>query len=270
MTIAPIVAMFGFAGLLSCSLVHAECVILPARQLLSDARNELVFSGTVAELGRSGEGGSRVVFDVERVWKGAVPNRFDLYVRDTTPEVPRFETGRKYLAIAKRLVDVRDREAVGLGGTEVVAFTPVQCSDVYALTDQLIRDLGPSQSPAASRTPAVADPAVPGPKLGSPDVVALGPGVRSPELIREVKPVYPRTAMSAGVQGMVVMDAVVLTDGTVGDVKITKSLDPDLDREAIRTVRQWRFKPATRDGTAVPVEVEIEMAFTLKAKPPGK
>jgi len=271
MAVPSAIAMFVLAGtLVWFPIVGAECVIVPAPQLLSDRQNEVVFSGTVVDLGRSGDAGTRVVFDVERIWKGAVSNRFDLYVWDLAAEAPRFEKGRRYLAIAKRLLDPKARSGVGLGAVDVVAFTPVQCSGVYTLTDRLIRDLGPSQAPDASSMQGVEDPAVPGPKLGSPDVVALGPGVRSPELIREVKPVYPRNAMSAGVQGMVMMGAVILTDGTVGDVKITKSLSPELDQEAIRTVRQWRFRPATKEGKPVATEVEIEMAFTLRAKPPGK
>jgi len=56
----------------------------------------------------------------------------------------------------------------------------------------------------------------------------------------------------------------VLTDGTVGDVKVTKPLDPGLDAEAVRTVRQWTFAPGTKDGQAVPVQVMVEMTFTLK------
>ena len=93
-----------------------------------------------------------------------------------------------------------------------------------------------------------------------------GNGVTSPRLIKEVKPSYTGDAMRAKIQGVVTMEAVVLPDGSVGNVQITRSLDPTfgLDQEAIKTVKQWRFAPGTRLGQPVPVLVEIEMTFTLR------
>lgn len=93
-----------------------------------------------------------------------------------------------------------------------------------------------------------------------------GNGVVSPRLIKEVKPNYTGEAMRAKVQGVVEMEAVVMPDGSVGQVSITRSLDSvfGLDEEAIRTVKQWRFDPGTRLGVPVPVLVEIQMTFTLR------
>jgi TonB family protein len=93
-----------------------------------------------------------------------------------------------------------------------------------------------------------------------------GNGVISPRLIKEVKPNYTGDAMRAKIQGVVTMEAVVNPDGSVGQVQITRSLDSTfgLDQEAIRTVKQWRFAPGTRQGVPVPVLVEIEMTFTLR------
>jgi TonB family protein len=91
-------------------------------------------------------------------------------------------------------------------------------------------------------------------------------GVEMPALVREVKPRYPGDAMRALLQGIVSLEAIVLPDGTVGEVHVSKSLDVKhgLDAEAVRTVKQWRFKPGTKGGQAVPVIVSIEMSFTLK------
>jgi TonB family protein len=94
--------------------------------------------------------------------------------------------------------------------------------------------------------------------------------VTSPVLIREVKPTYTKAAMDRKVQGTVEVNAVILADGTVGDVTIKKSLDPDLDAEAIRAAKQWKFKPGTKDGEPVPVEVSIELSFTLRDGPTYK
>jgi protein TonB len=94
-----------------------------------------------------------------------------------------------------------------------------------------------------------------------------GNGISSPRLIKEVKPNYTADAMRAKIQGVVTLEAVVLADGSVGPVRVTRSLDPNfgLDQEAERTVKLWRFEPGTnRMGERVPVLVEIEMTFTLR------
>lgn len=92
------------------------------------------------------------------------------------------------------------------------------------------------------------------------------PGVTLPSPLVEVKPVYNPAAMQAGIEGTVLMDTVVLADGSVGDVKIVRSLDTmyGLDQAAIDAMKQWRFRPGMKDGSPVRVAVNVEMTFTLK------
>ena len=89
-------------------------------------------------------------------------------------------------------------------------------------------------------------------------------GVKAPAIISEVKPKYTDDAKTRRVQGSVEVEAVVKSDGTVGDVTVTKSLDPQLDEEAVKATKQWRFRPGTKDDTPVDVLVQIELTFTLK------
>ena len=65
---------------------------------------------------------------------------------------------------------------------------------------------------------------------------------------------------------MVHVEAVIETDGTVGEVRVSRSLDKQfgLDDQAVKTVKEWLFMPAQKDGVAVPVLIEIEMTFTLR------
>ena len=95
-----------------------------------------------------------------------------------------------------------------------------------------------------------------------------GPGgdLEPPELVHQVRPSYTTAAMQARVRGVVLLEAVVERDGTVGAIKILRSLDPTfgLDQEAIRTVRQWRFRPGRRAGTPAAMVVTIELAFELR------
>lgn len=93
-----------------------------------------------------------------------------------------------------------------------------------------------------------------------------GNGVSLPVVVHEVKPEYTREAMQQQIQGSVFMLVVVLDSGDVGDVQISKSLDAEygLDQAAITAAKQWKFKPGTRDGKPVAVEVTVQMTFTLK------
>jgi protein TonB len=95
-------------------------------------------------------------------------------------------------------------------------------------------------------------------------VYKAGDGVSAPVLVKEVKPQYTARAKDAKIQGTVLLECVVETNGSVGDVKVTKSLDEDLDLEAVKAVRQWRFEPGKKDGKAVRVQITLEMTFTLR------
>ena len=96
------------------------------------------------------------------------------------------------------------------------------------------------------------------------EVYKAGKDVKAPVVLREVKPTYTEDAMRRRVQGSVEVSAVVKSDGTVGEVVVTKSLDPDLDEQAVKATRQWEFRPGTKDGKAVNVKVTIELTFTLR------
>jgi periplasmic protein TonB len=89
-------------------------------------------------------------------------------------------------------------------------------------------------------------------------------GVKAPAITREVKPTYTQGAMQRQVQGSVELEAVVLADGNVGDVTVKKSLDPELDEQAVNATKEWKFRPGTKDGKAVDVLVQIELTFKLK------
>lgn len=110
-------------------------------------------------------------------------------------------------------------------------------------------------------------PEIRGPRVDSPGLLKPSKKVTTPRLLHEVKPQYTARAIRERAQGTVRMRCVVLPDGTVGDVQVKESLHPDLDLEAVRTVRKWRFVPGMAEGSAVPVQVEIEMTFTLKGGP---
>jgi TonB family protein len=86
---------------------------------------------------------------------------------------------------------------------------------------------------------------------------------RSPTVVTAPKPHYTVDAMEGHVTGHVTLDVVIDETGVVAESRITKSLHPDLDLEALAAAHRWRFRPATIDGKAVPIVVTIDMEFKL-------
>ena len=95
-------------------------------------------------------------------------------------------------------------------------------------------------------------------------VYTPGDGVSLPTVVKQVRAGYTEKAMNARVEGNVALDAVVLTDGKVGDVTVIESLDEGLDQQAIESLKQWEFKPGLKDGEPVAVRVRIIISFALK------
>ena len=87
-----------------------------------------------------------------------------------------------------------------------------------------------------------------------------GDGVTLPVVTKQVKAFYTQEAMDAHIEGTVGLEVVVQADGAVGEVKVARSLDPTygLDQEAVKAMKQWQFKPGTKDGKAVAVRVDVE------------
>jgi TonB family protein len=91
-----------------------------------------------------------------------------------------------------------------------------------------------------------------------------GSGITAPSILREVKPDYTEEGRRRNLEGDVVLEIVVKSDGSVGNVKLLQGLGSGLDQRATEAVRQWRFSPARRYGTPVDVIVEVAMEFKLR------
>ena len=92
----------------------------------------------------------------------------------------------------------------------------------------------------------------------------------APALVTRVDPKYTEQGMRRRIQGFVTLQFVVEPDGTVGQVRVVRSLDAasGLDDQAVATLKQWRFKAGTKDGQAVRVLATAMMEFTLRGEPP--
>ena len=84
-----------------------------------------------------------------------------------------------------------------------------------------------------------------------------------PRTIYHPDPEYADRPRKKKIQGIVIVTVTVTAEGTTRDPEITKSLDKDLDKQAIASVAKWKFQPATKDGKPVSVRVPIEINFRL-------
>lgn len=107
-------------------------------------------------------------------------------------------------------------------------------------------------------------PAPPAPPIAAPpQPVRPGGNIKAPAKIRHVAPVYPRIAQDARVEGEVILEATIGTDGRVKDVRVLRS-KPLLDRAAIDAVMEWRFTPTLLNGAPVPVLLTVRVEFALR------
>jgi TonB family protein len=108
--------------------------------------------------------------------------------------------------------------------------------------------------------------APPSPGMPQPDLFTdKAPGFVNPKTVRAVQPEYTSAAMRAKIMGTVGVSIVILADGTVGETRLVKSLDPDLglDQAALVAARYWIFEPATLNGRPVATRATLELEFRL-------
>lgn len=76
---------------------------------------------------------------------------------------------------------------------------------------------------------------------------------------------YPAAAKETGVEGVVAVSFIVAPDGSLGTIKIVRMVDPDLEQEAIRLVKNMpAWIPADKDGSPIEAPAEVDVAFILE------
>ena len=96
----------------------------------------------------------------------------------------------------------------------------------------------------------------------------VGGDVKAPILVNRVEPIYTDEARKARISGIVIVEAIIDTNGRVRDVRILKPLPFGLDQAAVDAVKQWEFKPGTLNGVPVSVIFNLTVNFKLAEPPP--
>ena len=123
----------------------------------------------------------------------------------------------------------------------------------------------PDPPPVVFDDPSPVDTPAPPPAPPSPPAPATNIGSSvDPSSMNNNPPEYPREALRAGVEGTVVLLISIDARGNVLDIKVERSSrNRDMDRNAVRAARGWRFNPAIENGTPVASTVRVPVDFTL-------
>ncbi len=103
-----------------------------------------------------------------------------------------------------------------------------------------------------------------GPGAPGTGPLQIGGDVTPPVKIFWPSPPYTEEARQGRVQGIVILEAVIDALGNVDRIKVLKGLPMGLSDAAVETAQQWKFKPATKNGGAVPVFFNLTIRFSLQ------
>ena len=189
----------------------------------------------------------RRVLAVEPVWSGTDGHRFRVHlVIDAAGRVAEARAvGRFEAAQDPVRSDVARAETAAIDAVRQWQFESPVAAPLLVTTDVTVGE--PSLPAAATRRPPL----------------RVGGGVMPPKKLVDVPPVYPEVAKEAGVQGVVIIEATVDTEGIVQDAKVLRSI-PLLDAAALAAVKQWRYTPTWLNGEAVPVTMTMTIDFSLQ------
>lgn len=94
--------------------------------------------------------------------------------------------------------------------------------------------------------------------------VTVTDAITPPRLSEVASPFYTDEARKKKIEGTVTVSIVVDKDGDVVDAKIVKGLGYGLDENAIAAVKEWKYKPAEKDGIPVAVRMNVDVDFYLR------
>lgn len=105
-----------------------------------------------------------------------------------------------------------------------------------------------------------------GSPVEEPAIHRVSGDVEAPALVNRVEPRYPEDARRDGLEGVVILEAVISASGCVRAVSVVKGVEPRLDFQSAKAVAQWRYRPARLDGRPVAVHLWVTVTFRLHSR----
>jgi TonB family protein len=87
-----------------------------------------------------------------------------------------------------------------------------------------------------------------------------------PVALKKIDPKYPPTLISEHVEGEVILYAILRGDGSVDSIQLVRGLDEQLDANAMNALSQWKFRPASKQGSPVDLEAIVHIPFHAPAE----
>jgi TonB family protein len=107
-------------------------------------------------------------------------------------------------------------------------------------------------------------PRLQSPPAGAPARIRIGGNVQASKLLRQVRPAYPPDLQAQGIEGTVLIDAVISKDGVPLSVAVRNTVNAEFANAALDAVRQWRYSPTLLNGEPVEVVTTVTIDFKLK------
>lgn len=99
----------------------------------------------------------------------------------------------------------------------------------------------------------------------------IGGCLNPPLKVKDVRPLYPQRLRDQGIQGVVMIQAVIDTEGRMKDLRVTSSPHPELERLAIDAISEWEFVPTLLNGKAIETPIHTGVYFDVGApRPPQR
>ena len=92
-------------------------------------------------------------------------------------------------------------------------------------------------------------------------VYSVGPDVSEPRPVKVTSPPYQESLRKFGVEGVVILQVIVGHDGHIYRPSVVQSLNADLDKIALQTVKGWQYYPAIKDSHPVDVQMSLDVMF---------
>ncbi len=131
-------------------------------------------------------------------------------------------------------------------------FIPVVLAVGTVAESVVVKAKAPPNLPAKSQNPI------------APTRLRVGGNVEAAKLITSRHPEYPEEARVKGIEGTVVLDAVISVEGAPLSLKVISSPEPALSDAATKAVREWRYKPTLLNGEPIEVVTTITVRFELE------
>lgn len=222
---------------------------------LRDAAGQIQITAPI----QPGNSGGPII-DTKGQVVGVVRSKLDvLRAAETIGDIPQNVNFGVSLSI---LLDFLNKNKVTLHsrnrGSDKSAVEIARIAQTYTYLVQCRGEVAAPKDPAQTKI----NPAVPSDTDRGSHTRAIS---RDASYLYAPPPVYPKAALDNRLEGRVVVRVEVLSNGLVGDAKIHVSSGfASLDRQALITVKAWRFNPALQNGTPVMQWVNIPVTFRLK------